>query len=69
MGNNAKEYMSKLPFKEKVNEYTSKASNLFKRTSAPAPAPTAPASTVTASTATSAPVAPSSAPKPGSTFR
>ena len=54
MGSNAKEYMSKLPFKEKVNEYTSKASNLFKRTSAP----------VTASAAASAPVTPSSAPKP-----
>lgn len=54
MGSNAKEYMSKLPFKEKVNEYTSKASNLFKRTSAP----------VTASAAASAPVTQSSAPKP-----
>ena len=34
LGNNAKEYLSKVPFKEKVNEYTSKASNLFKRTPA-----------------------------------
>lgn len=34
--------MSKVPFKEKVNEYTSKASNLFKKTSAPA-APASPA--------------------------
>ena len=38
--------MSKVPFKEKVNEYTSKAANLFKRTSAPA-APAAPASPAT----------------------
>ena len=35
MGTNAREYLSKVPFKEKVNEYTSKASNLFKRTPAP----------------------------------
>ena len=44
MGTNAREYLSKVPFKEKVNEYTSKASNLFKRTPAPtaAPAPVAP---------------------------
>lgn len=44
LGTNAKEYLSKVPFKEKVNEYTSKASNLFKRTPAPpaAVAPVAP---------------------------
>lgn len=52
LGNNAKEYLSKVPFKEKVNEYTSKAANLFKRTSAPAP-PAAPAP------------APAPSPKPG----
>ena len=37
LGTNAREYLSKVPFKEKVNEYTSKAANLFKRTSAPVP--------------------------------
>ena len=42
LGNNAKEYLSKVPLKEKVNEYTSKASNLFKRTPAPKPALVAP---------------------------
>ena len=47
MGTNAKEYLSKVPFKEKVNEYTSKASNLFKRT--PAPAAAAPPSAPTES--------------------
>ena len=52
IGDNAKAYMSKVPFKEKVNEYTSKAANLFKRTSAPAP-PAAPAP------------APAPSPKPG----
>lgn len=34
LGDNVKGYMSKVPFKEKVNEYTSKASSLFKRTPA-----------------------------------
>ena len=44
LGTNAKEYLSKVPFKEKVNEYTSRASNLFKRTPAPvSPAAPAPA--------------------------
>lgn len=45
LGTNAKEYLSKVPFKEKVNEYTSKASNLFKRTPAPAAAPATVATT------------------------
>ena len=35
-----------MPFKEKVNEYTSKASNLFKRTSAPVVSATAPTAAV-----------------------
>lgn len=52
IGDNAKAYISRVPFKEKVNEYTSKAANLFKRTSAPVP-PAAPAP------------APAPAPKPG----
>ena len=52
IGDNVKGYMSKVPFKEKVNEYTSKAANLFKKTSAPVP-PAAPAP------------APAPAPKPG----
>ena len=45
LGDNAKAYISKVPFKEKVNEYTSKATNLFKRTPAPN-APTAPSVTL-----------------------
>jgi hypothetical protein len=45
IGDNVKGYMSKVPFKEKVNEYTSKAASLFKKTPAPTAAPaSAPAS-------------------------
>lgn len=49
LGDNVKGYISKVPFKEKVNEYTSKATNLFKRTPAPN-APTAPPSAPAGST-------------------